>query len=35
VHPLIADRFNLSSGLKALERARQKGVLKVLIEMNA
>jgi threonine dehydrogenase-like Zn-dependent dehydrogenase len=35
VAPLIADRFNLSSGLKALERAQQKGVLKVLLEMDA
>jgi threonine dehydrogenase-like Zn-dependent dehydrogenase len=33
VEPLIADRFNLSNGLMALERAQQKGVLKVLLEM--
>jgi hypothetical protein len=31
---LIADRFNLSSGLMALQRAQQKGVLKVLLEMG-
>ena len=35
VQPLIADRFNLSNGLAALQRAQQKGVLKVLIEMEA
>jgi threonine dehydrogenase-like Zn-dependent dehydrogenase len=35
VEPLIADRFSLSNGLMALERARQKDVLKVLIEMDA
>lgn len=35
VEPLIADRFSLSNGLMALERARQKGVLKVLLEMDA
>jgi threonine dehydrogenase-like Zn-dependent dehydrogenase len=35
VEPLIADRFNLSNGLMALERAQQKGVLKVLLEMEA
>jgi threonine dehydrogenase-like Zn-dependent dehydrogenase len=35
VEPLIADRFNLSNGLMALERAQQKGVLKVLLEMDA
>ena len=35
VQPLIADRFNLSNGLAALQRAQQKGVLKVLIEMDA
>src|SRR5687767_14045150 len=34
VEPLIADRFNLSSGLMALQRAQQKGVLKVLLEMG-
>jgi threonine dehydrogenase-like Zn-dependent dehydrogenase len=34
VEPLIADRFNLSNGLLALERAQQKGVLKVLLEMD-
>lgn len=33
VEPLIAERFNLSNGLMALERAQQKGVLKVLLEM--
>ena len=35
VEPLITDRFNLSNGLMALQRAQQKGVLKVLIEMEA
>ena len=35
VQPLIADRFNLSNGLMALQRAQQKGVLKVLLEMEA
>jgi len=34
VEPLIADRFNLSNGLMALQRAQQKGVLKVLLEMD-
>ncbi len=34
VEPLIADRFNLSNGLMALQRAQQKGVLKVLLDMN-
>ena len=34
VEPLITDRFNLSNGLSALQRAQQKGVLKVLIEME-
>jgi len=35
VRPLISDRFNLSDGLPALDRARQKGVLKVLLEIGA
>jgi threonine dehydrogenase-like Zn-dependent dehydrogenase len=35
VAPLITDRFNLSNGLTALQRAQQKGVLKVLLEMDA
>jgi threonine dehydrogenase-like Zn-dependent dehydrogenase len=35
VEPLITDRFSLSDGLMALQRAQQKGVLKVLIEMDA
>jgi threonine dehydrogenase-like Zn-dependent dehydrogenase len=34
VEPLITDRFSLSKGLIALQRAQQKGALKVLIEMN-
>jgi threonine dehydrogenase-like Zn-dependent dehydrogenase len=34
VEPLITDRFNLSNGLMALQRAQQKGVLKVLLEMD-
>lgn len=32
VRPLIADRFDLTDGVRALERAREPGVLKVLIE---
>ncbi len=35
VEPLIVDRFNLSDGVMALQRAQQKGVLKVLLEMDA
>ena len=35
VEPLITDRFSLSNGLMALQRAQQKGVLKVLLEMEA
>jgi len=35
VQPLIADRFSLSNGVMALQRARQKGVLKVLLEMES
>lgn len=35
VEPLIADRFNLSNGVMALQRAQQKGVLKVLLEMDS
>src|SRR5262245_22544784 len=35
VQPLIADRFNLSNGVMALQRAQQKGVLKVLLEMES
>jgi threonine dehydrogenase-like Zn-dependent dehydrogenase len=34
VRPLISDRFGLSDGLAALERAQSKGVLKVLLEMS-
>lgn len=34
VEPLIADRFNLAQGLSALERAQQKGVLKVLLDID-
>ena len=33
VKPLIAARFDLSDGIRALERAGQPGILKVLIEM--
>lgn len=33
VEPLISDRFELSDGVKALTRASQPGVLKVLLEM--
>ena len=32
VTPLISERFNLSDGVRALERASEPGVLKVLIE---
>ena len=32
VEPLIADRFHLSDGVKALRRAQEKGVLKVLLQ---
>jgi len=35
VEPLIADRFNLSNGVMALQRAQQRGVLKVLLEMES
>ncbi len=35
VAPLIAERFPLSRGVEALDRARQKGVLKVLIDPKA
>ncbi|HEY0871959.1 MAG TPA: alcohol dehydrogenase catalytic domain-containing protein [Vicinamibacterales bacterium] len=34
VRPLIADRFDLSDGLRALERAAAPGVLKVLLEIK-
>lgn len=33
VRPLISERVSLSDGLRALERAQTKGVLKVLIDM--
>ena len=32
VTPLISDRFNLSDGVRAIDRAREPGVLKVLID---
>jgi threonine dehydrogenase-like Zn-dependent dehydrogenase len=35
VEPLITDRFSLSKGMMALQRAQEKGVLKVLIEMES
>jgi threonine dehydrogenase-like Zn-dependent dehydrogenase len=35
VEPLITDRFSLSNGMMALRRAQEKGVLKVLIEMES
>ena len=35
VEPLVTDRFSLSNGLLALQRAQEKGVLKVLLEMDA
>lgn len=33
VEPLIAARYSLDRGLEAVERARQRGTLKVLVEM--
>ena len=33
VHPLISDRFDLSDGVRALERAAEPGVMKVLLTM--
>ncbi len=35
VQPLISERFKLSDGLAALERAQSKNVLKVLLEVDA
>jgi threonine dehydrogenase-like Zn-dependent dehydrogenase len=35
VRPLISDRFDLSDGVAALERAQAKGVLKVLLDVTA
>ena len=35
VEPLISDRFELSNGLAALERAQSKDVLKVLLDVDA
>ena len=32
VRPLVSERYDLSEGVRALERAQTKGVLKVLIE---
>ena len=34
VTPLISDRFDLSHGLEALARAKTKGILKVLLDVN-
>ena len=34
VRPLISDRVGLSEGTRALERAQEKGVLKVLIDVS-
>jgi threonine dehydrogenase-like Zn-dependent dehydrogenase len=34
VMPLISERFDLSRGVEALERASQRGVLKVLLDVN-
>ena len=34
VAPLVSDRFDLSRGLEALDRARTKGILKVLIDVS-
>jgi threonine dehydrogenase-like Zn-dependent dehydrogenase len=33
VAPLISERFDLSQGVDALERAAAKGVLKVLLDI--
>jgi len=35
VRPLLADRFDLSDGLRALARAQEPGVLKVLLDVGA
>jgi threonine dehydrogenase-like Zn-dependent dehydrogenase len=35
VRPLISERFDLSRGIEALERAGTKGVLKVLIDVDS
>ena len=35
VHPLISDRFDLRDGVRALERAAEPGVMKVLLTMDA
>ena len=34
VRPLVSERFPLSEGLRALDRAQDRGVLKVLLEMS-
>jgi threonine dehydrogenase-like Zn-dependent dehydrogenase len=34
VHPLIADRFELADGVRAIERAAEPGVLKVLLDVR-
>jgi len=33
VRPLLADRFDLSEGMRALARAQEPGVLKVLLDV--
>jgi threonine dehydrogenase-like Zn-dependent dehydrogenase len=35
VRPLLADRFDLSDGIRALSRAQEPGVLKVLLDIAA
>ena len=35
VEPLLSDRFDLSDGLSALERAAEPGVLKVMLDVSA
>jgi threonine dehydrogenase-like Zn-dependent dehydrogenase len=35
VEPLISDRFTLTDGLRALERAAEPGVLKVMLQVSA
>ena len=35
VRPLLADRFDLSEGIRALSRAQEPGVLKVLLDVAA
>jgi threonine dehydrogenase-like Zn-dependent dehydrogenase len=34
VRPLVSERFGLSDGLAALERAQARGVMKVLLDVS-